>query len=103
MTGKLFSAAEAERFGLVNRVVPEGRALAEAQALARTIASHSASSLAIGKRAFYEQIGQPLDVAYALAAGAMVDNLAEPDCVEGIGAFLEKRRPNYGASDGAGA
>ena len=56
MTGRLFSASDAERFGLVNRVVPQGQALAEAQALAKTIAKHSASSLAIGKRAFYEQI-----------------------------------------------
>ena len=35
----------------------------------------------------------PLDEAYALASRAMVDNLAEPDSVEGIGAFLEKRQP----------
>jgi len=97
LTGKLYSAAEAERFGLVNRVVPEGRALAEAQALAREIASRSAATLAIGKRAFYEQIEQPLDVAYALAAKAMVDNLAEPDSIEGIGAFLEKRQPHWDA------
>ena len=102
MTGRLFSASDAVRFGLVNRVVPQGQALAEAQALAKTIAKHSASSLAIGKRAFYEQIGQPLDVAYALAAKAMVDNLAEPDCIEGMAAFLEKRRPKYGASGGPG-
>ncbi len=100
MTGKPFSASDAERFGLVNRVVPPRRALAEAQALARSIGEHPASSLAIGKRAFYEQIGQPLDVAYALAAKAMVDNLAEPDCVEGMAAFIEKRRPNYGAPGG---
>jgi enoyl-CoA hydratase/carnithine racemase len=100
MTGKLFSAADAERFGLVNRVVPEGLALTEAQALARCVAEHSASSLAIGKRAFNEQIGQPLDVAYALAAKAMVDNLAQPDSVEGMAAFIEKRRPNYGVPGG---
>jgi enoyl-CoA hydratase/carnithine racemase len=99
MTGRLYSAADAERFGLVSRVVPQGRALAEAQALARTVAKHSAASLAIGKRAFYEQIERPLDVAYALAAKAMVDNLAESDCVEAMAAFLEKRRPNYGEND----
>ena len=97
LTGKPYSAAEAERFGLVNRVVPPGQALAEAQALARTIAGRSMPTIAIGKRAFYEQIEQPLDVAYALAAKAMVDNLVEPDSVEGIAAFLEKRQPLWGA------
>ena len=97
LTGKLFSAGEAERFGLVNRVVAEGQALSEAQALARTIAERSAPTLAIGKRTFYAQIEEPLDEAYALASRAMIDNLAEPDSVEGIGAFLEKRRPIWGA------
>ncbi len=97
LTGKLFSAGDAERFGLVNRVVAEGQALSEAQALARTIAERSAPTLAIGKRTFYAQIEQPLDEAYALASRAMIDNLAEPDSVEGIGAFLEKRRPIWGA------
>jgi enoyl-CoA hydratase/carnithine racemase len=97
MTGRLYSAAEAERFGLVNRVVAEGGALEEAEALARTIARHSASTLAIGKRTFYAQIERPLDEAYAVASLAMIDNLAEPDSVEGIGAFLDKRRPTWDA------
>ena len=97
LTGKLYSAAEAERIGLVNRVVPAGRALAEAQALAQAIATRSAPVLAIGKRAFNEQIEAPLSVAYALAARAMVENLAEPDSAEGIAAFLEKRQPRWGA------
>src|SRR5580700_9735582 len=100
MTGRLYSAAEAERFGLVNRVVAEGRALEEAQALARTIAQQSAPTLAIGKRAFYAQIERPLDEAYAVASLAMIDNLAEHDSVEGIGAFLEKRRPTWGRDAG---
>ena len=93
LTGKLYSAGDAERFGLVNRVVPAGQALSEARALARTIAERSAPTLAIGKRTFYAQIEMPLDEAYALASRAMVDNLADPDSVEGIGAFLEKRQP----------
>jgi enoyl-CoA hydratase/carnithine racemase len=97
LTGRLYSAEEAERFGLVNHVVPEGRALEEALALARAIADHSAPTLAIGKRAFYAQIERPLEEAYALASLAMIDNLAEPDSVEGLGAFLEKRRPVWGS------
>jgi enoyl-CoA hydratase/carnithine racemase len=100
MTGRLYSAAEAERFGLVNRVVPEGHALDEAQALAKIIAQQSAPTLAIGKRAFYAQIERPLDEAYAVASLAMIDNLAERDSVEGIGAFLEKRPPVWGRDAG---
>lgn len=100
MTGRLYSAAEAEHFGLVNRVVPEGHALEEAQALAETIAQQSGSTLAIGKRAFYDQIERPLDEAYSVASMAMIDNLAEPDCVEGMSAFLEKRRPIWGRGAG---
>ncbi len=95
MTGGLYSAQDAERFGLVNRVVPAGRALEEALGLARTIARQSGSTLAIGKRAFYAQIEEPLDEAYAVASLAMIDNLAEPDCVEGMSAFLDKRRPTW--------
>ncbi len=100
MTGKMFSAADALRFGLVNRVVPEGTALASAQTLAREIAEHSEASLAIGKRAFYAQIEEPLDLAYGLAGKAMIENLAEPDCVEGMAAFIEKRKPRYGSDRG---
>ena len=95
LTGDLCDAATAERFGLVNRVVPAGAALAEARALARRIAARSAATLAIGKRAFYRQIDMPLDDAYALAAQAMVDNLLHPDSAEGAAAFLDKRPPRW--------
>ena len=95
LSGALYGAGEAERFGLVNRVVPEGRALAEAQTLAESIAARSAVAVGIGKRTFYRQIDTPLPEAYRLASKAMVDNLAHPDAGEGIGAFLEKRAPKW--------
>ncbi len=95
LTGALYGAEQAERFGLVNRVVPAGEALAEAQKLALRIAARSAATLAIGKRAFYRQMELPLAEAYALAARAMVDNLAHADAGEGIGAFLDKRDPHW--------
>ena len=95
LTGALYSADEAERFGLVNRVVPAGRALAEAQKLAADLASRSAKTLAIGKKTFYAQIELNLGDAYALASRAMVENLAPADADEGIDAFLEKRPPQW--------
>ncbi len=95
LTGELISAEKAERIGLVNRVVPEGTALAVAEELATSIASRSAATIAFGKPAFYRQIETPLDEAYEIAARTMVDNLEHEDSKEGIAAFLEKRAPNW--------
>jgi enoyl-CoA hydratase/carnithine racemase len=95
LTGDLYDARAAERFGLVNRIVPAGAALAEARALAKRIAVRSAATLTIGKRAFYRQIDRPLDEAYEIAARAMVENLLHPDSAEGAAAFLDKRPPRW--------
>jgi enoyl-CoA hydratase/carnithine racemase len=95
LTGDLYSARDAERFGLVNRVVPAGSAEAEALKLAEALAQRSARTLAIGKRTFYRQIEAPLPEAYAIASEAMIENLAEPDADEGISAFLDKRPPRW--------
>jgi len=95
LTGDLCDAQTAERFGLVNRVVPAGAALAEAHSLAQRIAARSATTLAIGKRTFYRQVEMPLDEAYALATRAMVENLLHADSAEGAAAFLDKRPPRW--------
>src|SRR5271156_267834 len=87
LTGALYSAEDAERFGLINRVVPAGAAEREARKIAAAFAKRPAKVLAIGKRAFYRQIELPLAEAYAFASAAMVGNLAEPDADEGISAF----------------
>lgn len=93
LLGEMLSAAEAERYGLVNRVVPPERVQDEALAMARTIAAKSTATVAIGKEAFYRQIEQPLAEAYDYAAAVMVENMMARDAAEGIGAFLEKRPP----------
>ena len=93
LTGEAIGAREAARIGLVNRVVPAGGALAEAGRLAATIASKSGAVVAIGKRAFYEQAEMPLAQAYAHTAAVMVENMLHADAREGIGAFVEKRKP----------
>jgi enoyl-CoA hydratase/carnithine racemase len=95
LTGALYGARDAERFGLVNRVVAAGAAYEETMKLARAIAARSAATIAIGKRAFYAQRDLDLADAYELASKAMVANLLHPDSDEGIGAFLERREPQW--------
>jgi enoyl-CoA hydratase/carnithine racemase len=95
LLGEMLGAADAAANGLVNRVVAKGRALDEALAMARLIASKSPLTVAIGKRAFYDQIEQPVAEAYAHASGVMVENMLARDAAEGISAFIEKRAPAW--------
>jgi len=95
LLGEMATAQEAAQYGLVNRVVPRGRANAEAMALAKAIASKSAATIAIGKETFYRQIEFPLAEAYREAADVMVRNMMLRDAAEGIGAFIDKRRPEW--------
>ena len=64
LTGEMFDAETAARFGLVNRIVAKGEALSAAVALARNIAGRSAEAIGFGKRAFYDQLGRTLHEAY---------------------------------------
>jgi len=95
LTGTPIAAREALEYGLVNRVVAPEELEEEAMALARRISAASATTLAIGKRAFYRQLELDRPAAYELAQRVMVDNLLEQDAQEGIGAFLDKRPPKW--------
>jgi enoyl-CoA hydratase/carnithine racemase len=95
LTGDLFSAEDAVRFGLVNRAVPAGQLLEEAEALARRIAAKSAVGIAEGKAAFYAQIEQPIRQAYRDAGCAMLGAMTSAECAEGVDAFLNKRTPHW--------
>lgn len=97
LTGEPISAREAERLGLVNRVVPAERLDEETRTLARRIAAASPDVVALGKRAFYEQLALDRPSACELAQRVMVENAREADAREGIGAFLEKRTPRWRA------
>jgi enoyl-CoA hydratase/carnithine racemase len=94
-TGNPISAAEAERNGLVNRVVPASRLAEETMKLARHIAGFSSCTLALGKRAFYEQLPLDRPAAYERAQQVMCENAEMHDAQEGMRAFLEKRRPRW--------
>ena len=96
LTGEMISADDAPRIGLVNRVVRAGpRARRGAQARARRSPRKSALTVKIGKEAFYRQLEMPLADAYDYAAEVMVENMLARDAEEGIGAFIEKREPQW--------
>jgi enoyl-CoA hydratase/carnithine racemase len=93
MLGDMVGAEEALRLGLVNRVVAPEQVMETALELAGRIAARSALTVRMGKHGFYRQVDLPLAEAYREAACVMADNLMARDAGEGIGAFLEKRRP----------
>jgi enoyl-CoA hydratase/carnithine racemase len=94
-TGEMIEAPEAAALGLVNRVVPEAELGAAARALAASIAGKLGPVVAIGKQAFYEQAGMRLAEAYDYAGQVMTTNMLREDTAEGIGAFLDKRKPDW--------
>jgi enoyl-CoA hydratase/carnithine racemase len=95
LLGDMLPAQDAAAYGLVNRVVPRGRALAEAMIMAEAVAAKSSATIAIGKETFYRQLEVPLAQAYRDAAETMARNMMFRDAEEGIGAFIEKREPQW--------
>jgi enoyl-CoA hydratase/carnithine racemase len=95
LTGDRIPAEEAQRIGLVNRVVVPGRETEAALALARKIAEKSALVVKIGKAAFYRQREMPLAEAYRYASQVMAENMMARDAEEGICAVLDKRAPHW--------
>ena len=95
LTGDMISAAQAERIGLINRVVATQLLRSSVDDIAARIAGKSKAVTKIGKEAFYRQIDMPLADAYDYAAHVMVENLLVEDSKQGIGAFIDKRPPKW--------
>ena len=93
LLGEFLSAEDAKSAGLVNEVVPEDKLLPQCLEWAEKIASKSPLTLKIGKEAFYRQLEMSLDEAYEYAGEVMSQNMMTEDAHEGIGAFVEKRKP----------
>ncbi len=96
LTGDLFSAEDAVRIGLINRALPAGELRGAVEELAQRIASKSAQGIRSGKEAFYRQIDMPVEEAFDYAREEMIKVLTCPDSAEGIRAFFEKRKPEWG-------
>ncbi|MET0705687.1 MAG: enoyl-CoA hydratase [Tardiphaga sp.] len=95
LTGEPVSAERAREIGLINRVVAAGTERDAAIALAEQVARKSAHTIRLGKEAFYRQAEMNLADAYSFAAQVMTENMMARDAEEGIGAFIEKRAPEW--------
>ena len=95
VTGDLIDADTARAWGLVNRVVPAEALDAEVKKLTDAICAKSGAAIAMGKAAFYRQVDMGLNEAYELAGRTMTCNLQDADGVEGVDAFVNKRRASW--------
>jgi enoyl-CoA hydratase len=95
LTGAFIDAPEAERRGLVNRVVPAERVVEEAKALGRTLAEKPPISVKLAKQAVLKAFEMPLGEAADFERRLFYFLFATEDAKEGIQAFVEKRKPTY--------
>ena len=95
LVGDPVSADHAKEIGLINGVFPAENLQEETLKVARKIAAKSSHTLAIGKRAFYQQKQMTVEKAYTYCTEVMIENMLTHDAEEGIGAFIDKRTPNW--------
>jgi enoyl-CoA hydratase len=94
LTGDFLSAVDAERFGLVNRVVPAELLFDEAKNLARKIAAKPALAIRAAKQAVLKAANAPLDEGLDFERKSFYLLLSSEDRKEAMTAFLEKRKPD---------
>jgi enoyl-CoA hydratase len=95
LTGEMIDAAEAQRIGLVNRVVPAERLLPESDGLLRSILANGPLAVRACLEAVDAGMDMSLDQALLLEAGYFGVLSATEDMREGTKAFLEKRKPAF--------
>jgi enoyl-CoA hydratase len=93
LTGRMMDAAEAERSGLVSRVVPADTLIDEALAAAEKIASMSQPAAAMAKEAINRAFETPLADGLNVERNLFHSTFALEDRSEGMAAFIEKRKP----------
>src|SRR5205807_2535628 len=93
LTGRMMDAAEAERSGLVSRVVPADKLMEEALAAAEKIAGMSRPAAAMAKEAINRAFETPLSEGMNVERNLFHSTFALEDRAEGMAAFIEKRKP----------
>jgi enoyl-CoA hydratase len=100
-TGRRVPAAEALALGLVNRVVPADGLIEACRAMAAAIVRNSPIAVRQAKKAIDEGADLSLDQGLVVEAEAWLVNFCSADRVEGLRAFVEKRRPAWRGRHGA--
>ena len=95
LTGDMLSASDAERLGLVNRVVPAELVLEEAKNVAKKIAAKPALAIKAAKEAVLKAANAPLDEGLDFERKSFYLLFASEDRSEGMKAFLEKRKAEF--------
>ena len=95
LTGRILTAHEAERIGLVNEVVPAGEAVARARAIGEEIAERGPLAVREGKRLVDDALDRDLVEGHAAEIESSVRIFATDDLLEGARSFVEKRQPQY--------
>lgn len=93
MTARLFDAAEAHRYGLVNEILEPAQLMPRAIELAKLLMENSPSSVRATKRLINGFIKEQLDIQVAAAVEDNARIRATADFKEGVSSFLEKRKP----------
>ncbi|MFL5034657.1 MAG: enoyl-CoA hydratase [Microvirga sp.] len=93
LTGRMMDAAEAERAGLVSRVVPADKLMEEALSAAEKIAAMSHPAAAMAKEAINRAFETPLSEGINVERNLFHATFALEDRAEGMAAFIEKRKP----------
>jgi len=95
LSGDMIDAEEAERLGLVNRVVPEAKLADETYAFARKLAGKSPVAVRMGKQFYYRMLDMPFRQRLAYNSEVFARLCTTEDAQEGVQAFLEKRKPEW--------
>jgi 2-(1,2-epoxy-1,2-dihydrophenyl)acetyl-CoA isomerase len=95
LTNRKLSAAEAQAWGIVERVVPDANLMTEAEELARTLASGPTLAFGATKKLLLASQTAELEDQLDAETDAIVSMTTTSDGHEGVAAFREKRRPNY--------
>jgi len=95
LTGDMINAQEAQRIGLVNKVVPDGEVLKQAKGMAKKIASKGAVAVRLAQQAIGEGLKGSLAEGLAKEAELFGEVAKTEDMKEGVKAFLEKRQPKF--------